>query len=486
MVHGGETEHNEIPARGASTALTAEAPVAVPVPAHDTGRRGVARDLASAAAARLSRSRGHIAVAVLYLAGAVAVLSRQWRDPAHTYLIGSGQDQHMWEWFFAETARAVSGPHNPLGTNLQNFPDGVNMMANTASFGVGIPLTPVTLLFGPPVTFVLVLTLGLAGTGFAWYWLFARELVTSRSAAALGGLCCGFAPAMVSHGCAHPNFVLLAILPMLLLRMIRLARRAAAGLPVPRVREAVWLALLVSLQIALGEEPLLIFAVGFAVFAIGYYASEPATGRRILRTLLPTLGLGALITLVVCAIPLWWQFFGPQSYQAIDHGPVGNDLDSLIQFPTESLGGKLAPGKPVAMNPTEENAYFGWPLLVLTTATTIWLWRARHREHRVVRACATTALVCGVLSLGISLRIGRTDTGFILPWAALSHVPLLDTVLETRFILAAVPAIAAILALATERIIRYARISTTDIRPAVWFAALALALIPLVPTALPV
>ncbi|MBO0856816.1 MAG: glycosyl transferase, partial [Nocardia sp.] len=40
--------------------------------------------------------------------------------------------------------------------------------------------------------------------------------------------------------------------------------------------------------------------------------------------------------------------------------------------------------------------------------------------------------------------------------------------------------------LATERIIRYARISTTDIRPAVWFAALALALIPLVPTALPV
>nr|WP_258081357.1 DUF6541 family protein [Nocardia nova] len=318
---------------------------------------------------RLLASRADLAIAVLYLTTAVYALSGQWRDTAHGYLVKSGQDQSMWEWFFAETAHAVIHLHNPLGTNLQNYPDGVNMMANTAMFGVGIPLTPVTVLFGPTVTFALVLTLGLAGTGFAWYWLFSRELVRSRFAAALGGAFCGFAPAMISHANAHPNFVGLALLPGLAILVVRMARRAASDDTVSRarqVREAVVLAVLVALQIALGEEPLLIFALGFGLFALVYYLHDPRTGLRVVRAVTPTLALAAVITVVVTAIPLWWQFFGPQSYRSIDHGPMGNDLEALVEFPSQSLGGVFAPGKTPAINPTEENAFFGWPLPATT------------------------------------------------------------------------------------------------------------------------
>src|SRR5690606_25350340 len=123
--------------------------------------------------ARLRVPRADLLIGAGYLLLAATVLSGQWRNTSGSYLIKSGQDQTMWEWFFAVTAHSVANLHNPLGTQLQNFPAGVNMMANTAMFGVGIPLTPVTLLFGPTVTFVLVLTLGLAGTAFAWYWLFS-------------------------------------------------------------------------------------------------------------------------------------------------------------------------------------------------------------------------------------------------------------------------------------------------------------------------
>ncbi|WSV84858.1 glycosyl transferase [Nocardia sp. NBC_01009] len=436
---------------------------------------------------RIRVARIDLVVAVGYLASAVTVLSGQWRNTQSGYLIKSGQDQTMWEWFFAVTAHSVAHLQYPLGTDLQNFPAGVNMMANTAMFGVGVPLTPITLMFGPTVTFVLVLTLGLSGTAFAWYRLFSRELVESRLAAAIGGLFCGFAPAMISHANAHPNFVALLLLPIIAGLIIRMAQRATTGgdagegMPRRRIRDAIALGLLVAMQIALGEEPLLIFALAFGLFAVVYYLHAPRTGLRVLRALIPTVALAAVITVMLTEIPLWWQFFGPQSYRSIDHGPMGNDLKSLVQFPSESLGGMFAPGQYVAINETEQNAYFGWPLLLLLTVTVALLWRVR-----VVRAAAVVIAVFGVLSLGAVAMLGRQSTGIELPWHWAELVPLLNTVLETRLTMAAIPAIAVILALATDRAVASWWQSAGDRKPLVWFTALTLALLPLVPTVLPV
>ncbi|WP_246023279.1 glycosyl transferase [Nocardia yunnanensis] len=435
-------------------------------------------------ARRLRLARADLIAATAYLSLAVLVLSGQWLDPHRGYLIKSGQDQTMWEWFFAVTAHNVAHLENPLGTLLQNYPDGVNMMANTAMFGVGVPLTPVTLLFGPTVTFVLVLTLGLFGTAFAWYWLFSREVVASRFAAAVGGLLCGFAPAMISHANAHPNFVVLALLPLIALQLIRMTRRAGLAKELRRARrnrDAVVLGLLVALQIALGEEPLLIFALSFGLFALVYYLHTPKTGLRALRAVTPTVLIAGLITLALTEIPLWWQFFGPQSYRSIDHGTMQNDLKALFQFPSESLGGMVAHGQNVAINPTEENSYFGWPLWIVVTVATVLMWR-----ERVVRAAATVIVVFSVLSLGATLMIGKHDTGIALPWKRLENVALLDTVLESRFTMAAIPAIALILALATQRALDYWKVSATDWRPLALFAALIFALLPLTPTILPV
>ncbi|MGX1804643.1 glycosyl transferase [Nocardia sp. NPDC055321] len=433
---------------------------------------------------RIRLARTDLVVATGYLALSIFVLAGQWQHPHNGYLIKSGQDQTMWEWFFAVTAHKISNFENPLSTLLQNYPDGVNMMANTAMFGVGVPLTPVTLLFGPTVTFVLVLTLGLFGTAFAWYWLFSRELVSSKAAAAVGGLFCGFAPAMISHANAHPNFVVLALLPLIALHIIKMARRANNSLEARkarRLRDAFVLGLLVALQIALGEEPLLIFALAFGVFALVYYLHTPRAMLRVLRSITPTVLLAALITVALTEIPLWWQFFGPQSYRMIDHGPMGNDLKALFQFPSESLGGMVMPGQNVSINPTEENSYFGWPLLLVITVAAVLMWR-----ERTVRAATAVILGFTALSLGSTLMFGKHDTGFALPWKFFERVPLLNSVLESRFTIAAVPAIALILTFATQRALDYWKISVTDWRPLAWFGALAFALVPLAPTILPV
>ncbi len=69
---------------------------------------------------------------------------------------------------------------------------------------------------------VLLLTLGLAGTAAAWYWVLSRHLVRSRLAAWLGGLWCGFCPAMIAHANGHINFVSQYVVPFIVYQALRL------------------------------------------------------------------------------------------------------------------------------------------------------------------------------------------------------------------------------------------------------------------------
>ncbi|MEH6797094.1 MAG: glycosyl transferase [Rhodococcus sp. (in: high G+C Gram-positive bacteria)] len=413
--------------------------------------------------------RGDVVAAVGFLIAALYVLQGQWRNLGGGYLYNSGQDQTMWEWFFSVAAHSVASLDNPLWSDLQNYPLGVNLMANTAMFGISIPLAPITLLFGPTVTWAIALTVGLAGTAFAWYWLFSRQLNASKGAAAMGGALCGFAPGAISHANGHPNFVVLFLLPVIAMLVTRIAHGGGT------TKNTVGLGLIVALQILLGEEPLLIFAMSFAIFAVVYYLSRPRSLWPAVRNAVPRLAVSAGIALTLVAFPLWWQFFGPQSYSFLEHGPMGNDAKALFQFPTQSLGGEATPGQNVRINATEENAYFGWPLLVLCLVAAVWMWRVA-----CARAAAATAIVMSVLSLGATLVIGKDDTGITLPWTKLAEYPLVESVLETRFALGAVPALALLLVLSTDRTVR------NGLRPlpAFWIAGLALALVPLIPTPL--
>ncbi|MFH5208183.1 glycosyl transferase [Antrihabitans sp. NCIMB 15449] len=415
-------------------------------------------------------SRTDSAVALAFLGLAVFVLNHQWRNLGNGYLSKSGQDQTMWEWFFAVAAHSLSNFESPLSTDLQNFPLGVNMMANTAMFGVSIPLAPVTLMFGPTVTYVLALTVGLFGTALAWYWVFSRHLVESRTAAAIGGLFCGFAPSMISHANAHPNFVCLFILPLLVLQMIRLTHSGKW------IRDGIVLGLMVTLQIGLGEEPLLIFAIAFGIFAAVYYFQRRDEFMPAVRNARKAFGLAVAISVAITAIPLWWQFFGPQSYHLLSHDKTGNDSLSLFQFPSQSIGGILwPPGQDVAINPTEENAYFGWPLLAFVGFASIWLWR-----NRIARTASITMAGVLILSMGPEITVGWVGTGIPMPWHLIGKLPLFESLLETRFAMAALPLIGILLALGTERAMRH-RASSVP-----WLVGLAVALLPLTPTPLPV
>jgi len=414
-------------------------------------------------------------VMLAYALAAFLIYAGLWTHLGGGYLYFSAQDQNMWEWFFDVTAHSVFNWQNPLLSTLQNYPLGVNLMANTAMFGLGIPLSPVTMLFGPTATWAITLTGGLAGTAAAWYWVFSRHLVDSRVAAAIGGVFCGFAPAMISHGNAHPNFVGLFVIPFIVLRLIRLAQGRRP------VRDGIILGLLLAYQVFLGEEPLLISMLAFAVFAIAYVASRPRTALPMVRPMAIGLVIAGVIAVAITIYPLWFQFFGSQSYTTLEHGPVGNDTAAFTRFATESVAGQADAAADVSMNRTEENAFFGWPLIVFMVVLTIWLWRVV-----LARAIAISMFMMAWLSLGVEMVVDHNPTGIPGPWKLLANLPLFDSLLESRLAMGCIPAVGALLAIATDRVFQ-ASPSFRDARlplRGLWIGALVAVLLPIAPTPL--
>lgn len=411
--------------------------------------------------------RVDLLAALLFLAFSAALYSGRVLDPAHRYLTDSLQDQNQWEWFFAVTADNVAHLRNPLFSDLQGFPDGVNLMANTAMPGLSVPLTPVTLLCGPAVTLSLVMTLGLAATATAWYRLIAHRLTPHRGAAFAGAALAAFAPPFVSHANAHPNFVVLFMIPLIVDRALRLCTGTRTG------RDAVVLGLMAAYQFFLGEEPLLLAALGMLLFALSYTAVRPSEAATAVRPLLRGLAIAAAVALPLVVYPLAWQFSGPQSYDGIDHGTApgtANSLRALLTFAERSLlAGDTEATRALSLNATEQNAFYGWPLALLALAITVLLWRRRP----VVRALAATVLAAAVLSMGP--RIGGAPG----PWALLDGLPLFESVIESRVAMICAPALGMLVALAIAE--------PRGPRPVVRYAgpaAVALALLPLLPAPL--
>jgi glycosyltransferase involved in cell wall biosynthesis len=379
----------------------------------------------------------------LFLLMSVALYSGRFFDPAHRYLPDSLRDQNQWEWFFAVTADNVAHLRNSLFSDLQGFPDGVNLMANTVMLGLSVPLTPLTLLAGPAVTLSLVMTLGLAATAAAWYRLIVTYVAQRRIPAFLGASLAAFAPPMVSHANAHPNFVVLFMIPLIVDRALRLCTGARVA------RDGIVLGLMAAYQIFLGEEPLLLAAMGMTLFAAAYAVVRRDVARASWRPLLRGLLIGASVCLPLVVYPLVWQFAGPQSYTDIEHNPRSyNSPLALLSFAERSwLAGDARTANALSFNPTEQNAFYGWPLALLAFAIVVRLW-----ERALVKALAFTAVAAALLSLGREFRVPLTGTVLPGPWRLLADKPLLDSVIESRIAMICAPALGLLLALAVDRL----------------------------------
>ena len=406
------------------------------------------------------------AVVVLYLALALWVTSGLWRHVGSLALVNGGSDVHFFEWTLVHATRIFTHGENPLFTPQLNAPNGVNLMANTGLLGLTVPLVPVTVLFGPAVAFTLILTGGLTATAWAWYHVLSRHIVGYWPAALVGGLFAGFAPGMVDQVNGHPDLVGQFLIPFIIWRAISL--RTA--------RDGVVLGLLVTWQAFLNEELLFQTGLAVAVFVAVYAVFRPAEVRARVRPFLAGLGAALLTAGALLAYPLWFQFFGPQSYRGLPETVLGygTDVRAFTAFSQSSLVRHGASHSSYG-GPPEENTFFGAPLLIATGVIVAWLWR----RHVAVRALTIVALVFAVLSLGRTVRVGGHTVIQHGPMSLLDHLQLFDSVVPTRFGLALIPVVAVLLAFS----VRAAATASGAWLRYGWTLVLVAALLPIAPTA---
>jgi hypothetical protein len=431
----------------------------------------------------VARHRIDLLVGLLFAVFAGALTHRLWADPSGLVLALNPEDQVLYEWFLAVDARALLGDFG-LSTDRLNAPDGVNLMANTSVIALGVLFAPVTLLFGAPVTFTLLVTLNLAGTATAWYLLFSRTLRARRAAATLGGALCGFAPGMVSQSNSHLHMTAQWLLPVIVWLVVRLLRAAdpaagaAAGVPDRRrlTTSVLGLAAAVSAQVFIGEEMLFLAALTLLAMAATMIVADRDLTRRALPAFAGAMALAAAAALLVLARPLWLQFAGPLGVADGMFSPhyFSADLRSWWAVSPLSLLGDDRSAQ-LSTGPAEYNTFLGWPLLVVTAGCAVWLGR-----RPLVLACITGILVMGALSLGPEVVVDGDGSGLPGPYALLGGLPVVDGALPMRFALAVPPLIATLLVLAVDRALR-----GTGRTRRLSLVAVAVGLVPLIPAPLP-
>ncbi|GIJ11234.1 hypothetical protein Van01_44480 [Micromonospora andamanensis] len=440
------------------------------------GTRGA--DTGDAAPARRRRfrwtpRRRDLAIFGGFLLTALWVTSQIWMDPAGRVASLYSSDPAQVQFFLAHSVRVVLHGEFPFFTEQFNYPDGVNLMANTAILALGIPMVPVTLLFGPAVTFVLLVTLGLAGTASAWYFVLSRHVVDNRLAAVVGGWFCGFSPAMLSHASWHPNIISQFLLPFIVWRVMVITRSTRP------YRDGALLALLVSAQAFINEEILLFTAMGCGIFLIAVVVQRPGLWSAAWRPLAKALATCTVVAGSLLAYPLYIQFAGPMAYHGLSDAvrDYGNDIAAYFAPGSPTIGGNQRANVNLAPNYSEENAFFGWSLALIAVGIVLWL-----RREVLVRALAATAAFYTILSLGE--RISWWDRELIVgPWEWLVRLPLLDAVVPTRFGMITSVVVAVLLALAIERTSTLSMDRRTVRTLTV--AGLVLALLPITPMPLP-
>lgn len=404
-------------------------------------------------------------------AGAFYLTWQLWVDPNHRVVLHNRGDQSLFEWLLTYAAHSVTHLDNPFWTTLLNAPTGVNLAVNTSMVVVGGLLSPITLTLGAPVAFLVVLTLNLILTPYAWYHVLSRHITRTRAAAVLGAFFCGFAPGMVSHANGHLNFTGQFLVPFIVLSVLRLGEGRRP------VRHGAILGVLVVLEFSIGAEMLFFVALGLALFVALWAWTRRQEARAKAPDFLRGLGVAAVVGVVLLGYPLYMQFAGPQRYHGIgfDQRIHSENLASYAAFPYLSLARLAGLWHHLAPNFTEETTFFGPGLLILSVVVVAVLWR-----RPAVRAMAITGLVLAVLALGPRLHVWSWSTPVPLPYAALARLPIFDSALPARIDLTLIPIIGFLLAFALDR-----ALPLPPRRRTAWLAAFVVALLPIVPLSIP-
>jgi hypothetical protein len=332
-------------------------------------------------------------------------------------------------WFLRWTPFAFGG-HNLFTSNWIDVGSGVNLIRNTSMPLLGLLMAPLTLTRGPVASFTFLLWLGIVASGTACF-LVLRKVVSSNSAAFVGGLLYAFSSYMAGQGLGHLNLVFVPIPPVLLYVLYELLVRQQH-----RARRwGIGLGLLAAAQFFISAEVLIDTIVIGVIAGLLLVATHPSQVVARSRHALGALAWAVLAALPFVAYPLDVYFRGPQRFVGSAWRGATYPMDLLSSFvPTmnqrvtttglASFGDRLQP------NLTENGGYLGITLALLLIFLAV-----RYRKSIAMRAAVVMLVVAWLLSLGPHLHVDGHQTAVPLPFDLFVHLPVLDSILAGRFTL---------------------------------------------------
>ena len=365
------------------------------------------------------------AFALYLLCGIVVFLGVWTTHPSSVTTCGCG-DTSLILWFIEWPAYALAHGLNPLYSTALFHPHGVNLLANTSSLAIGIPLAPVTWLFGPVASLNVAMTVSPALSAISMFWLLRRWQVWIP-AALLGGLVFGFSPfVIVNLAGSHLMLGALCLLPLLVACFDELLIRQRHG----AVAVGAALGAIVAVQYFVGTEILAIAALmgTLGLVLIVIYAALFERARLVENAEHAAIGLGTggVVALVLLAYPVWFTLKGPAHLSGLIWPTIPTAYDGIVlhnlwqgtyetQLRTEMLhtGGYLGPA-------LAQPEFLGLGLLLVLGLGVLWRWRDRR-----LWLFGSLGAVSVLLSLGLK--------SLWTPWRLFAELPLIENIIPARF-----------------------------------------------------
>jgi hypothetical protein len=386
-----------------------------------------------------------LAAGLVYLVIGFALWIHAWVSGATTHTLCGCGDPALFLWFFQWPATALAHGQNPFFSTALFHPQGVNLLAQTSVTGLSIPLVPVTWIWGPVAALNVASTIAPALTAFTAFWAL-RRWVDWTPAAFVGGLLYGFSPfVLTSLQFAHLMTAALMLLPLLLVTLDEILLRQRHS----PLWTGVALALLAFGQFFLSTELLAIVAITAAVCIVVLVVAAALFRRDELRRLAPhaakALAIGAGLSVVLLAWPVWFALAGPAH------------LSGLVWPAVPVIGGFIPSSFVSPSYPTQDNvpflvlggytgaqlasaAYVGWSFIAVLVAGTAAFFRDRRLWF-----FGFVVVFCFYCSLGA--RTGQTWV----PAQVFIRLPVVENVIQQRFMAVGFLAGAVMLAIILDR-----------------------------------
>jgi hypothetical protein len=326
-------------------------------------------------------------------------------------------DSSIFMWGLAWWPHALLHGMNPFFTNALFAPDRLALGGDVTVPFAAIVAAPITLLWGPIVSFNL-LTLASPVLAAFFAFLLCRYITRNFAASLFGGYIFGFSAYMLGQLLGHLHLLLVFPIPA----AVHLTLRAIDG----RIRQrwfVILLALCIATLILTSTEIALTFVVLGAVSLTVAFSLAPGDRTRLLAVVKPILAAGVL-TAIVTSPFLYYGLKGVPPLSPMVGDIYGGDaLGFLVPTMLIRLGRQYFLGLSGTFSGadiSEAGTYVGLPLALIVARYTITRWRLTS-----TKIMAITLAVVVVLLLGAHLYIAGHPT-VPLPWKLLDHSVLRD------------------------------------------------------------